>query len=97
MLDAIRQATWNYEFWRPRARCKEYDPALFFPIGVTGQAIRQINEAKTVCTQCPVALQCLEFALRSNQEYGIWGGKDEEERRLIRRMRRSRRKLVAVL
>lgn len=39
-------------------------------------------------------MQCLEFALRTNQEYGIWGGKDEDERRVIRRMRRQSRKFA---
>ena len=91
----MRQATWNYEHWRPRATCKEYDATLFFPVGVTGDAELQIKSAKVVCGRCPVSMQCLEFALRTNQEYGIWGGKDEEERRVIRRMRRIQRKLAA--
>ncbi|WP_082058546.1 MULTISPECIES: WhiB family transcriptional regulator [Acidithrix] len=91
----MKQATWNYEYWRPRALCKDYEPTLFFPVGVTGEAEVQIRSAKVVCARCPVAMQCLEFALRTNQEYGIWGGKDEEERRVIRRMRRQRRKLAA--
>jgi WhiB family redox-sensing transcriptional regulator len=94
-LETAKQATWNYEYWRPRARCKDYDPALFFPVGVTGDAEVQIKTAKRVCTNCPVSMLCLEFALRTNQEYGIWGGKDEEERRVIRRMRRQSRKLAA--
>ena len=94
MLETIKQATWNYECWRPRALCQDFDPALFFPVGVTGDAESQIRSAKLVCGQCPVAMQCLEFALRTNQEYGIWGGKDEDERRVIRRMRRQSRKFA---
>lgn len=93
-MDSLAKATWNDEQWRPRAECKEMDPALFFPIGVTGEAERQIIRAKCVCEACLVQMQCLEFALRTNQEYGIWGGKDEEERRIIRRMRRQQRKLA---
>lgn len=95
-MGTMNQATWNYDYWRPRALCKESEARLFFPVGVTGQAERQITEAKSICLRCPVAMQCLEFAVRSNQEYGIWGGKDEEERRVIRRMRRQRRKLLAI-
>ncbi|HET9547237.1 MAG TPA: WhiB family transcriptional regulator, partial [Desertimonas sp.] len=31
--------------------------------------------------------ECLEFALDTNQDSGIWGGLSEEERRVIRRQR----------
>jgi WhiB family redox-sensing transcriptional regulator len=32
-----------------------------------------------------VASECLEFALATNQEAGIWGGTTEEDRRKIRK------------
>jgi WhiB family redox-sensing transcriptional regulator len=94
-VETETHATWNYDYWKPRALCSEFDAQLFFPVGVTGDAEAQITRAKSVCSRCPVSMQCLEFALRTNQEYGIWGGRDEEERRVIRRMRRQNRKLVA--
>lgn len=71
--------------WRELARCKEMDPDLFFPVGTTGPALLQIEAAKAVCRSCTVRQQCLEFALASNQEYGVWGGTTEEERRYMRR------------
>lgn len=71
--------------WREAARCKEMDPDLFFPVGTTGSALLQIDAAKSVCRTCSVASNCLEYALESNQEYGIWGGLTEEERRFMRR------------
>ncbi|HEX9520350.1 MAG TPA: WhiB family transcriptional regulator [Streptosporangiaceae bacterium] len=36
-----------------------------------------------ICTRCPVRVKCLEFALATQQAYGIWGGTSEEERRRI--------------
>jgi WhiB family redox-sensing transcriptional regulator len=30
-------------------------------------------------------VRCLEFALETNQDSGVWGGTSEEERRDIRR------------
>lgn len=71
--------------WRTEATCRDTDPELFFPVGTTGQALLQIAKAKSVCCQCPVTVDCLEFALETNQDTGIWGGTSEEERRQIRR------------
>jgi WhiB family redox-sensing transcriptional regulator len=71
--------------WRNQATCRDTDPELFFPVGTTGQALLQIAKAKSVCCQCPVHIDCLEFALETNQDTGIWGGASEEERRQIRR------------
>jgi len=71
--------------WRRSAACRDVDPTLFFPVGVTGPAVPQIAEAKAVCRRCPVRLACLQYALVSYQEFGVWGGYDEEERRDLRR------------
>jgi len=71
--------------WRRLAACRDYDPAAFFPVGKTGPALPLIAEAKAVCRRCPVRLACLQFALTSNQEFGVWGGYDEDERRDLRR------------
>lgn len=71
--------------WRKVALCKDTDPELFFPVGSTGQALHQISRAKTVCEECVVKRECLEFAIETNQDCGIWGGTSEEERRDIRR------------
>lgn len=76
--------------WRADALCRDTDPELFFPVGTTGQALVQIDRAKHVCGQCPVKFDCLEFALDTNQDSGIWGGLSEEERRSIRRQRAAR-------
>ena len=73
--------------WREDAICRDTDPALFFPVGTTGHALVQIEHAKRVCGECVVARQCLDFALETNQDSGIWGGLTEEERRVIRRRR----------
>lgn len=64
--------------------CRDADPDLFFPIGSSGRALRQIAEAKAICARCLVKADCLSFALATGQDAGIWGGTTEEERRAFR-------------
>src|SRR3954454_11735398 len=71
--------------WRHRAACRDEDPELFFPIGNTGPALLQIEEARTVCQRCDVTEQCLAWALESGQDAGVWGGLSEDERRALKR------------
>jgi WhiB family redox-sensing transcriptional regulator len=71
--------------WRELAACRDTSPDLFFPVGTTGPAIEQIAEAKAVCRTCDSQSACLEFALVTNQDSGVWGGTSEEERRKLRR------------
>ena len=59
--------------WRHNAVCRGEDPDLFFPIGNTGPALLQIEEAKAVCRRCPVMEHCLQWALESGQDSGVWG------------------------
>jgi WhiB family redox-sensing transcriptional regulator len=82
--------------WRNEAVCKDTDPELFFPVGTTGQALLQIDRAKEVCGECPVKVRCLDFAIETNQDSGIWGGTSEEERRNIRRQIAARKRALAV-
>jgi WhiB family redox-sensing transcriptional regulator len=85
----------KHDQWRLRASCRSTDPDLFFPVGTTGMALEQIDHAKQVCTLCPVQAPCLEFALSSNQDSGVWGGTSEEERRVLRRQWLRQRRAAA--
>jgi len=80
-----RSFDWDTSDWRQKASCKSIDPDLFFPVGTTGVALEQIEQAKAVCRACEAQPACLEFALATNQESGVWGGTSEEERRKLRR------------
>lgn len=71
--------------WRHDALCRDEDPELFFPIGTTGPAAVQVEEAKRVCARCPVTAECLSWALDTGQDAGVWGGLSEDERRALKR------------
>ena len=89
------QLTIERDDWRDVALCRDTDPDLFFPVGTTGPAIEQIENAKAVCRQCEAQAPCLEYALASNQDSGVWGGTSEEERRKLRRAWVSRQRHVS--
>ena len=94
MLTMI-QDRWNEHQWRTSAMCRDLDPDLFFPVGVTGMAVDQIEAAKEFCQICPSRGECLEFAVTTNQEYGVWGGTTEDERRVLRRQWRAQNRRPA--
>lgn len=84
----VRHAPADLDRWRVGAACRHVDPDLFFPVGVTGPAIDHIAAAKAVCAGCAVRKPCLDYALESRQDAGVWGGLSEEERARLRRQRR---------
>ena len=66
--------------WKDDAECRDADPDMFFPPeGVN------IREARAVCARCPVQEQCLEYALKHNIEFGVWGGMSRREREILAR------------
>jgi WhiB family redox-sensing transcriptional regulator len=81
--------------WRHQSACREEDPELFFPVGNTGPALAQIEEAQKVCERCVVKEACLAWALESGQDAGVWGGLSEDERRALkRRAARNRARMM---
>ena len=76
--------------WQEQANCLGVDPDLFFP--ERGASTR---EAKSVCSNCEVRADCLEYALVNGEKFGIWGGLSERERRRLRRQRALARRAAA--
>jgi WhiB family redox-sensing transcriptional regulator len=71
--------------WAAAAACRSVAVDLFFPAGTTGAALEDIRAATRICGRCVVRSDCLEYALASNQEYGVWGGMTEADRKALRR------------
>lgn len=94
-LTSSRSLDITNDDWRANSACRDTDPALFFPVGTTGPALEQIAAAKAVCETCDVKEPCLEFAVATNQDSGVWGGTSEEERRQIRRALAAKARRVA--
>ena len=69
------------------AACQGVETSVFFPVSDTFA-----GDAKAICATCPVAEQCLEYAIESHQSDGVWGGLTGVERhRLVRRRQKAAR------
>lgn len=66
--------------WQEQGLCLGADPEIFFP-----ERTGSTKEAKKLCGHCAVRNQCLEWALKTNEPYGVWGGLSERERNKLRR------------
>lgn len=64
--------------WREDALCAQTDPELFYP-----EKGGSTKEAKAVCAQCLVRAECLDYALATQQRFGVYGGLSERERRKL--------------
>jgi WhiB family redox-sensing transcriptional regulator len=79
--------------WRAAGACLTADPDLFFPIAEGTVTSKQAARAQRICADCPVRQQCLDFAMRTREPAGIWGGTTPEER--IRELRNRNRRRPA--
>lgn len=65
--------------WALQALCRSREPELFFPVS-EALGNPDVQLALSICTACPVARSCLEWAL-DNQPDGIAGGLTSAQRR----------------
>lgn len=71
--------------WMENAVCGEHDPELFFPNRIP-RGMRYAPErqqAISICGTCPVSRECLAYALRGSMQDGIFGGIDEQQRKVL--------------
>ncbi|MFE9251397.1 WhiB family transcriptional regulator [Streptomyces sp. NPDC007088] len=70
--------------WQEGALCAQIGTEFFFP--EPGSSVR---EAKRICRSCTIRRDCLEYALRQDERYGVWGGLSEKERKRLRVLRQG--------
>lgn len=68
--------------WQQDALCAQAGPEFFFP--APGSSTR---EAKLLCGACEGRVACLEYALKHDERFGVWGGLSEKERIKLKRRR----------
>ena len=67
------------EPWMADALCAQTDPDAFFPeLGASSKP------AKKLCAECTVREQCLAYALKNDEQFGVWGGLSVAERNALK-------------
>lgn len=51
--------------------------------------VKRVTAAKQLCAECDVKAECLEYAFKNDEKFGIWGGLTERERKRLKRERRN--------
>lgn len=72
--------------WREDAACKGVDPNIFVPSLGRGDGRNTYKEARTYCSQCSVVNDCLNYALKVNMEFGMFGGTTPRQRRSLKKV-----------
>jgi WhiB family redox-sensing transcriptional regulator len=68
------------DFWQERAACFGIDPDVFFPVSED-----EAGPALAFCGSCLIREECLSWALKNGERYGVWGGLTEQQRRRLQR------------
>ena len=89
--DVIREDL-KLDPWRADAACRDADPDLFFPSVAERPETKDAREgrAKAICRDCPVREECLEYALRKREPWGIWGGVEFDNGKIVDPGRKKR-------
>lgn len=70
------------QHWRADAACRDFETDIFFPSSDDAAAL-----ALSICASCPVRAACLDWAIATRQDDGVWGGLTETARKRERRRR----------
>ena len=66
--------------WMRDALCREHPEVEFHP----GRG-EPTEPAKAICSSCLCRRECLDFALDTGEEHGVWGGESPAGRQALRK------------
>lgn len=68
--------------WMDFAACRGKDPSVFFFEDTSPN-----HEARQLCITCPVRMDCLEYAVEHEKDWGVWAGVTARVRLTLRRFK----------
>jgi WhiB family redox-sensing transcriptional regulator len=66
--------------WQEIAACRGLPAEMFFPFRTNELGKKR---ALRICDRCEVTQQCLAYAMKNDEQWGIWGGLSRPERQLV--------------
>jgi WhiB family transcriptional regulator, redox-sensing transcriptional regulator len=84
--ESVVPVSFHRTSWESSAACRGSESVSFVPpLAPETKHERREREstAKRICADCPVSRECLDYAMRVNEPFGIWGGLTEAERRQL--------------
>lgn len=77
MIDDLR----DLPQFHAEAACAGEPTELWFP----EDGHNASREALAICARCPAQEECLDYALRKPERFGVWGGMSSRQRSTLRR------------
>ena len=74
------------DHWQAKAACRGPQATVFFPpshFERKDEKAEREARAKAICGGCAVRQPCLAYAIKIREPHGIWGGKNEAERKAL--------------
>lgn len=87
---ALNQARIDFYTSKEKIPCTDY--VLLFD----REDAYSVEEQKEVCRTCPLIDKCLKMALLGDEPFGVWGGMDPHERRVLKRRQMRIRRSNAI-
>lgn len=70
--------------WLDQAACLGQGLNLFYFENLsTTETRKTVAKAKMICKSCPVAADCLQYAINNEERFGVWGSFSSKERAVI--------------
>lgn len=69
-----------------KPRCADYPTQWWFS---DSEEDEHTVKAKEICAGCPIRFSCQDYAIKNNEQYGVFGGMTPTERR--REVRRRKK------
>lgn len=91
IYDTVEQIPWRSKAWRKYSKCVGNETEIFYPPRNRNLYKPIADQAKSVCKghdgvgECRVRLQCLTWAISTDEPHGIWGGLSHRERNALLR------------
>lgn len=80
--------------WIRDAACGEEPVKTFFLVKDERYKPGRFDRAFQICQECPVLRECDDFATRTKEKWGVWGGKDRGEAKYAQRIANAEAKAL---